>query len=193
MMETTWKRWTKSTFITDDELVDEWSGLIGCIATRVARSYHLSQEDREDVRSDLVLKLVGLAQAKRPFEGYIKTVLSNAARTSIERVMSRGGHKTRWREFETLSFPAAAGDSQENPSPPEDALGRIVQQDSPEASFVNSVDTQKLLDRLDPAEKDLIVARFWGGQTTPELAVERGLSTSRINFLIQRALAKMRS
>jgi DNA-directed RNA polymerase specialized sigma24 family protein len=145
-MNEKWSRWTEHE-PTPAETVERWQRLIIFCAQKIGRTYHLSISDLEDLEQDAIVKLLQLPPAKRPLIGYCRTVINNALRDSLRRLLGRGGTKgSGWNQWLTLSHvEAIAGLEFDNEPEPLDFLGSYP---SPEHQLVGSLSLNIAMDAV---------------------------------------------
>jgi RNA polymerase sigma factor (sigma-70 family) len=182
----TWDRWTK-TEPTVDELVDKFERLLFYMANQAARTYGLDVDDRDDVISAMMVRLLSLPVSKRPYLGYVKMVLNNALRDGLQSVVGRGASpKATWKDYATTDYHSAAGgDVDEFDSDPLDHISPMV---CPESAIVDRITLDAALDTLTPRERICVDQE----RLPTEIAKELGITRTYVNMIRLRALRKLR-
>lgn len=184
-------RWTHEPEVTDEMILTHWSKLVRFVAAKVVRSYHLGEEDIDDITSDINVKLLGIPQASRPFEGYCRTVINNAARSAIDTLLCRGGNKRTWQDFKTLDYVQAT--PQAPSDEPTSHLDRVVPTpDSPEGHLVDSITVDNALTSLSKNERDVIHQHYRCGLALEVIGQGLGISRQAVWLIHRKAITKLR-
>ena len=189
MSKQTYKKWTLKNPVSDELMVDHWTSLTHYIVWAASRTYHLTAEDREDLESEMVLKLLKCPQAKRCYEGYIKRLLSNAVRSALVLILSHGGAPlTGWREFKTLSYSTAPADMDEA------SFFDLLDGGTPhpEAGWVDGIVLSDAVETLSVADRQLIQWHYADSQTYEWIAAQLGYSQQTVRNRLAKAIRKLR-
>jgi RNA polymerase sigma factor (sigma-70 family) len=184
----TWESWTDAETVTDEALIQHWRSLVKGIATNVARTYHLNDDDRDDLAQECFLKLLKMPESARPHIVYARTTIKNAIRTGISKAMSRGGSPTqKWRDYSTTDYESAVAghNSDDEVSYPVDYL---TGSPSPEAALVDSLSLDAALTTLTPRERASVEME----RTLEAIAKDMGCSTEWVRQIRRRALSKLK-
>ena len=93
----------KFTDLTVEELISKYTGLLKTIAYTMAKTYHLTREDQEDLISAVRFRLFtnyGKIDFTRPeAPGYIKAMITNTARTELGKILRHRTNVIRLDDF----------------------------------------------------------------------------------------------
>jgi RNA polymerase sigma factor (sigma-70 family) len=177
--EKEWPKWTDEDPVSDELITTHWARYIKMLAITARRTYRLADDEIDDLRGDLVIKLLRVPQERRPYIGYIKTTLTNTLRTALHDYVSRGATPgVSWREHKTFDYVQAAP---ETPKGDEasgyDALDYISPLDLPEDTMNARIDIARAVATL-PAHEQQIVELYLQGYSGREIAEELSTSVS---------------
>ena len=98
-----------------------------------------------------------------------------------------------YRVVKNRTLNAARSDRRRRDREARAATGRLAAADE-SAAFDrwDALTVVEALDRLDPAEREVIVMRIWGSLTYEEIAIALSISTSTAHRHFERALEKLR-
>jgi RNA polymerase sigma factor (sigma-70 family) len=188
-------RWTNDEHVTDEALLEQFRALIWAVARRMQRSYKLSDSDAEDIASGIQLGLLRLPQAKRPYTGYCRMVINNAARNALGSIVGRGSTpKNDWRVSHTMSYAAASptGDGDDDGT----AIERLTSTGSPEDALVQRVTLVNAIATL--TEREQTVVRLFygldGDECSTQIIADRlGVTHQVVYNTLKIALRKLKS
>jgi len=180
--------------VTDDGMIEQYGKLVAYVASAVARTYSLRDEDREDVASDITLALLRLPDEMREFPGYVRTVINNAARTAIVSLMSHGGSPgAKWRDYATTSFADAAPSRDPYAEEDADAIDRISPTVSPEDALTDRITLDMAMVVLDGREREVVRLYYLEEQTLECVGERLGVTGTTVRNLLRKALKGLRS
>jgi RNA polymerase sigma factor (sigma-70 family) len=191
-----YKRWTNDDPVRDEALLAQWSRFVQHVAYRVRRSYSMQDADVEDIVSDINLRLLSIPVDTRPYEGYCKTVITNAARDSIRDRMRHGaGPNSQWRDYTTMDYKTAAPRRRDKSDEEDDvsAIDHLVSVPSPESELVNALSLDNVIAGL-PVEQQEVIRLYYGESLTyREIAERMGYSQQGVRRLVLLACSSLRS
>jgi RNA polymerase sigma factor (sigma-70 family) len=187
-----WQRWTDEN-PTDEELLDHWARLIRHVAKVAARTYKLNREDAEDIVSEIQLRLLRMPQLKRPYEHYGRQVINNTTRTSIIRLMCRGGSPgALWRDYETLSYRQAAPSRDAHvEDAPDEADRAIPIPDSPEARLITRLTLDAAMEHLSDSEREAVCHYYLDGLSLKATGEQMGTGRETTRSILKSAVCKL--
>ena len=187
-------RWTTEDHVTDEELIDQWQGMIRKVASTITRCYRLSAEDREDLVSCVYLKLLRMPESKRPFIGYVKRTIDNAARSSLSKLRAAGGGGLGAEDKYTMGFAEAAPKSSAKDPDDDDgaAIDRITEPDSTsEDRLVLRMTLESAITQLSPREQEVIRMHL-DGLSGVDIAQVFGVNVATVSMILSRAVKRLR-
>lgn len=190
-----WTKWTEADHVSDEMLLDEFAGLTKVAAHVAARSYRLNDYDREDIRSEITLRLLRISQDKRAFDGYCRTVVNNSIRDSINNLMSRGGGpRLKWRDYSTLDFETSSRFQCANYDADLDGSELIDSAlpipESPEDSLVMTITLDSAMAVLSEREREIVSLHYGSDMSLTSVATRMN---SDVRHTLNTALDKLRS
>ena len=161
-------------------MIEKYKRLVWCVAKAMQRTYKLSSADVEDIVADINLKLFKLPADAH--EGTIRISINNTARTALNLIMSRGGHKVNWRQYSTVSY--------DEPSAPDGGMDCIEICGSTSEMDIDALSIRLALKKLNELDQ-LLIQRYSEGYTAAEIGEMAGIPTSMANYRIRLALQKL--
>jgi len=132
----------------------------------------LTNEDREDITQDTLIKLIGTPSIMDPHPAYVKRIVANILIDRHRHAASRGLVCKAGNSDEILDFYA------------ESVAAEV---DSP----ANATDVEDLLSVLNERERTIVASRV-AGKSHAEIADALGVSSPAVRKLHERAISKLR-
>jgi RNA polymerase sigma factor (sigma-70 family) len=153
----------------------------------------MQRADVEDLISDINVKLLGVVQEKRPYHGYTRTVISNAVRTSLNKVMAKGAAcAVKWREYSTEDYHVAAPSYSEE-EVDADALDRLGASPSPEDRLLTRATLDHAISTLPAKHQEAVRLYYFNEWTMSRVAEEMGCSHTYVDVLLNSGVRKLRA
>jgi RNA polymerase sigma factor (sigma-70 family) len=172
--------------ITDEDLHDRYHRLIYKVAWTMKRipQYHLTDEDVHDIAQAALVRLIGMSQTQRNYPAvYHRTVINNACRTALDRILRHTDHITSYHN-----------EMRESPSTYQDVF-HDPRQDL-EDPTINKLTVEHCLNALDSLARQIVIlACGLYGQSphTPhKIARKLGLPRQTVEQTIQNSIHLMR-
>lgn len=160
------------------KLIDEYGGLVSAVIAGKLRSARFCVQDAEDCAAETFFEFWrGFEKAPCPGSGIRARLCVIAKRNALDRV------RRLYRQPDTLSA------DDEN-------AAELAADYSLEGEFEKKEERRELIDAvtaLGPPDSEIIIRRYYLGQSSKETAEELGMSVSNVDTRAHRAIKKLRS
>jgi len=146
--------------------------IIGIVWSMASVHVGLTNEDREDITQDTLIKLIGTPSIMDPHPAYVKRIVANILIDRHRHAASRGLVCKVGNSDEILDFYA-------------ESVAAEVD------SSANATDVEDLLSVLNERERTIVASRV-AGKSHAEIADELGVSSPAVRKLHERAISKLR-
>ena len=173
------------TVITTEDFIAEWQRLVRHVAHAMGKTYSLSEADKEDLVSEINLKLLRVPEEKWGDIGYIRVTINNAARSGLDQIMCRGGNRKEWRDYSTMSYAAAINVAEEDVMD----IDQIVPATHPDPEWEKKLALTKAIHRLGRDDRELLrlyLKELTAEQIGEQLEVSHTTVRTRLKKIIKK-------